>query len=101
MLKFKDKKEEQSAIEILKQGAQSEFWQLILKIMQESKEDIQAKQDSEDMKDLSAELYKSYNELFKAKKELIDTLMKTPENIISWLAKPQAERPKEFDPYDQ
>jgi hypothetical protein len=89
-----------SKIEILKQGKQTEFWRIIIDALEESKEDIQKKQDSEDLKELSPELYKIYNELFKAKKQLIDTLIKTPDNIISWLTKPVTER-QNFDPYDK
>jgi hypothetical protein len=92
--------EDPAKIEILKQGRQTEFWNIIKEVMEESKEDIQKKQDGEDIAELSPEQYKFRNELFKAKKEMIDNLIKTPENIISWLEKPETER-QNFDPYDK
>lgn len=88
-----------SKIEILKQGMQTEFWKIIIEAMEESRVDIQAKQDGEDIAELDADQYKFRNELFKAKKEFIDALSKTPDNLISWLEKPVSEKPKEFDPY--
>lgn len=50
------------------------------------------------MMDLPAEQYKVQNEVFKSKKEFIDKLIKTPDNIMSWLEEPNNEE-KEFDPY--
>lgn len=99
-MKFATPKEEQSAKEILKEGKKTKFWELIVASIQESKEFIQKEQDSEDLKDLSPELYKLTNELYKAKKAFLDVLAKTPDNLISWLEKPDNDR-KEFDPYDK
>lgn len=85
--------------EILKQGAVSAFWLLILEVLEESKRDIQEKQDSADIAELSAEEYKFRNELFKAKRELLNKLINTPENVISWLSKPEGQKAQDFDPY--
>lgn len=87
-----------SKMEILKQGKQTEFWRIILDTLEESREDIQNKQDGGDIAELSAEQYKFRNELFKAKKEFINALKNTPDNLISWLTKPENER-QNFDPY--
>lgn len=100
-MKFKDKKEEQNAIGILKEGSKSPFWKLIIKALEESKEFIQQQMDADEMQDLDEKLYKFMNETYKAKKAFIDSLMKTPENIMSWLDTPPAERPKDFDPYEK
>lgn len=89
-----------SQIEILRQGAQGEFWRIISETIRESIEYINDQMESEEMKDLTAEQYKFTNELFKAKKEFLNMLIKTPENVMSWLGKPEGER-KEFDPYDR
>ena len=99
-MKFKSKKEEQDAVDVLRTGAKSHFWGLIVKALEESKEYIQSQMDSEEMKNLEADQYKLMNELYKAKKEFLNILMKTPENIVSWLQLAPSERPKDFDPYD-
>ena len=87
-MKFTDDKEKQSAIEILKQGRKTEFWRLIVEAMKESKEVIQKTQDGDDIADLPSTEYKLQNEIYKVKKEFLDTLVNTPENIISWLEEP-------------
>lgn len=84
-------------IEILRAGIQTEFWKIIVEAMEESKEFIEKEQD-EDIQTLDAELYKATNELFKAKRKLIDKLIQTPENMISWFSKPNSDIPN-FDPY--
>ena len=89
-----------SKIEILRQGIASQFWGIILEIMQESKDYIEEQQNSEDMQGLTPEIYKLSNELFKAKKAMIDKLMEAPANMISWLEKPNNDR-KDFDPYEK
>ena len=97
-MNFKTKKERLDAEGILKQGTMTEFWKLIVRALQESKEALQKLQDGEDIANLPAEQYKLMNELYKAKKEYLDTLTRTPENIISWLQDPISEN-KDFDPY--
>ncbi len=99
-MKFKTTKEEANAKGILEAGKKEKFWELIMKSIDESIEYIQKEQDSEDMKELSPEMYKLTNELFKAKKEFLSTLKRTPDNILSWLEKPSSER-EDFDPYDK
>lgn len=97
---FKNSKEEENAKGILEEGKKTEFWKLIVRSMEESKEFIQSQQDDDDLKELTPEMYKLTNEIFKAKKQYLDTLIKTPDNIISWLEKPSSER-QDFDPYDK
>jgi len=90
-----------SKIEILRTGQQTEFWRLIVEAIEESKAHIQKQMDGNDILDLPPEQYKMVNELFKSKKQFLDTLIKTPENLMSWLETPPNERPKEFDPYEK
>ena len=87
-------------IEILKTGKLSEFWHIIVEAIEESRDDIQKKQDGEEIAELSSDQYKFRNELFKAKKEMLDALLNTPENLISWMTKPETEG-QNFDPYDK
>jgi len=94
-------KEPQRAIAILKEGTKSDFWKIIIEALEDSRHFIEEQQESEDMQELLPEQYKFTNELYKAKKEFLSTLIKTPENIVSWLESPPEEREKEFDPYDK
>jgi hypothetical protein len=87
-------------IEILRQGATSRFWLLIKEALKESEQTIAIEQDSEDMSEMTPEEYKFRNELFKAKRKFLDTLSKTPENIISWLEQPESDV-RDFDPYQK
>ena len=98
-MQFKNTEEEQSAIALLKEGTKTAFWELIKKSMEESKAFIKKQQDGEDIADLGPEAYKATNELLKAKIKLIDGLLNSPKNIISWLGKPATER-EDYDPYD-
>lgn len=98
MPKFKNKAEEETAKSILKDGKKTKFWQMVVEAMEESKQFIQNELDREDLLDISAEEYKYKNELFKAKKRMIDSLIKTPDNLASWLGTPEGKR-TEFDPY--
>ena len=84
--------------EILEAGMSSQFWRIIVEALEESIDFIQEQMDSDDLRELSAEQYKLHNELFKAKKQYLNTLINTPRNLISWLGTPDNER-KEFDPY--
>ena len=98
-MKFRNTKEENTAKAILETGKNEKFWEIICKSIDESIAYIEEQQDSEDMRELSPEMYKLTNELFKAKKEYLRTLKNTPDNILSWLEKPVSER-QSFDPYD-
>ena len=91
---------DQSKMEVLRIGKGGEFWKLIVEALQESIDFIQEQMDSDELKELTAEQYKLTNELFKAKKQYLATLMKTPDNLISWLGTPDNER-KDFDPYEK
>ena len=99
-MKFKNTKEEQDAKGILLEGKQTKFWALVVQSIEESIDFIKQQQESEDMKELSPEMYKFTNEVFKAKIVFLKNLIKTPDNIISWLEKPSNDRP-DFDPYDK
>lgn len=87
-------------MEILRAGKSTEFWRLIVEAMQESKDFIDEQMESEELQELSPEMYKLTNEMFKAKKKYLETLINTPDNLISWLGTPDNER-KDFDPYDK
>ena len=99
-MQFKDKKEKNNAKGILEEGMKTDFWKLIVDALKESKESLQRLQDGEEIADLPPEQYKLQMELCKAKKDYLDKLAKTPENIISWLEDPNNDT-TEFDPYDK
>ena len=76
ILKTKNK---ESLQEIIRAGMDSDFWQIIVEALQDSKEFLKQEQDSDDMKDLPPEIYKVENELLKAKRKYLDKL--TYQNI--------------------
>ena len=84
--------------EILKQGQLSEFWQIIVQFVRESKEHLRQEQDSDSLRDLPADQYKVENELLKAKIQYLDKLTDYPNTIIGWLQNPNQEE-KDWDPY--
>lgn len=91
--------EDNSKIEILQAGIKTPFWDLVVEAIKESKQHIQDQMDSDDLKELTAEQYKFQNEIFKTKKQFLDMLIRTPNNIISWMEKPTKDKPRNFDPY--
>lgn len=97
---FKDIQDKKTAEAILREGVKTKFWQLIVEALNESKESLQRLQDEDDISNLPPDQYKLQSELFRAKKRYLATLLKTPENIISWLETPNNES-KEFDPYSK
>ena len=96
MITPKDSKSKQ---EILQQGQNSDFWQIIVEAMKDSKEHLRNEQDADELRDLPADQYKVENELLKAKIKYLDKLADYPNTIIGWLQNPNSEEPKNFDPY--
>ena len=90
---------EQDKQEILRQGQSTEFWRLILEVLDQNVENLRAQQDSEDFKELSNEQYKIENELLKAKIKYNQKLKDLPNTLIAHLQTPNQEV-KNFDPYD-
>ena len=93
-----DTQQSQSKQEILRQGQQSDFWQIILEYIQESKGHLRQQQDSDELKDLPADQYKVENELLKAKIKCLDKLTDYPNTIIGRLQNPNEE--KNWDVYE-
>jgi len=97
-MQFKNQNEKDSAAQILKDGMQTKFWKLICEALDESREELLKYQDSEEFRNLPADVYKLENELIRSKRVYLETLKKTPDNIISWLGKPN-NNDENFDPY--
>lgn len=93
-----DPKESLSKQEILRQGQQSDFWQIIVEALKESKDHLRQQQDADELRDLPADQYKVENELLKAKIKYLDKLADYPNTIIGWLQSPNQEE-KNYDPY--
>ena len=85
--------------EILRLGAQGDFWQLILNALKKNKENLQTTLDGEDLTDLPADQYKLESEILKTKIKYIDKLSKLPESLIVWHENPDNIE-KNFDPYE-
>lgn len=96
---MKTVKDNKDAQEILREGKKTTFWRLIVEALNDSRVDIQEKQDGEDIASLPADKYKSQMELFKAKKELIDNHIGLPDSLVEHLGNPDNKK-KNFDPYE-
>ena len=94
-----DDKESQSKQEILRQGQQGDFWQIILDFIKQSREHLRNEMDADQLRDLPADQYKVENELLKAKIKYLDRLADYPNTIIGWLQNPSNEE-KNYDPYE-
>lgn len=92
--------EDKSSIEIARLGKESDFWKLVMQVLEKSIEKLRGDQDSDELKEIPAEQYKFENELIKAKIQYLKKLMETPDSIISWLQNPDNSS-VEFDPYDK
>ena len=86
--------------EILRLGAQSDFWQLLLDALQRNKENLRNELDSENLTELPADQYKLESELLKAKIKYIDKLLKLPDSLIIWHENP-SNKEEDFDPYEK
>lgn len=83
---------------ILDSGVKGDFWQIILAVIEESRQHLQTYSDSDKLKDLPAEQYKLESELIKAKRKYLTMLQETPDNLVSFLSSPD-NRAESFDPY--
>lgn len=99
-MKYKDDNERLALIQTLKEGKATAFWKLMVETIKESIKDIQAKQDSQDLQDLDPASYKVANQIFVIKKQLLETLINSPDNMASWLEKPESAE-ENMDPYSK
>ncbi len=99
MLDINNKKDSAAIQEVLKQGTKSEFWKLVVQAIEESKKHLRDLRDSDDLKDLPADQYKTESEIIKYKIKYLNKLLETPGNLSSWLENPDNKKP-DFDPYD-
>lgn len=91
----------ESAKELLRLGQLTEFWKVVCDALDDSIAHLQATQDGEDMKELTADQYKLESELLKAKKKYLVHLKNLPATLISFLTEPAGnlEKPVNYDPY--
>ena len=99
MLNIKNEKDSEVIKQVIETGVSSDFWKLLVQVLEESIEHIQKKRDSEDIKDLPAEQYKTENELLKAKIKYLKNLINSPADLVSWIESPDSRTP-EWDPYE-
>ncbi len=98
-MQFKDPKSKIDAQGILKEGMKTPFWKMISEALQESKDALARAQDGDQtLRELPPDQYKLESELYRIKRDFLSTLMKTPENLMSWLESPN-NNDTEFDPY--
>ena len=97
-LKLGRENDRKSAIEILKQGQDTDFWNLIQQAIQEGMEHLQNLIDSEKFEDMPPDQYKFEMEKLKAKKFYLKKLKDYPNTLINELENPEVEN-YNFDPY--
>ena len=100
MITFNTEGKRESAKETLRLGAKTDFWKLILEVLDDNIESLRKEQDSDEFRELDSHQYKTENEILKAKINYLKQLKKTPDNVIGWLGNPDS---GDFnpDPYDK
>lgn len=83
---------------IIRQGATSEFWKLICKIVDENIRLVEEQMESENMDDLPADEYKVMSQVLKLKKKMYLSLKDLPKSFLESKKLPDQSTPN-FDPY--
>ncbi len=94
------KKDNESIKAILETGKKGEFWQELIIVINESIDRLKDKQNKDDLRDLIPEQYKLESELLKNEISCLEYLKDLPDDIISWLDKPNI-TDEEFDPFQK
>ena len=84
---------------IIKEGVQSEFWQLILQSLDKRWNSLKDVFDSEDFDNLSADEYRLAHVAAKITKQEIKNMKQIPEDIFHSLETGTTEKVESADPY--
>lgn len=85
--------------QVLRDGASTEFWEVICKALDESLE-VGIANLQQDISELAAPEYKVTNEINKAKVKFLEALKDLPNSYAEFLEKPKEEGiVKNYDPY--
>ena len=93
-----DGDENMSMAQILREGANTEFWDVICKALDESM-DVGLSNLSQDISRLPASEYKITNEINKSKVKFLHALKDLPNSYAEFLEKPAEDKPASYDPY--
>lgn len=92
------KKDKASIQEILKQGMQTEFWDIIVEELNNQITQLHKEKADPNLRNLPAGEYKLYNELLFAKIDYLENLQKLPGDLIMQMESPSAKF-ENLDPY--
>lgn len=98
MRKIEDPKNRESIREIMRQGAASEFWQLVLEVLDQNIEHQQTMIEGDAIGDLGADEYKINMEVLKSRKRYLTMLKELPNTVILSLERPD-QKEVILDPY--
>lgn len=102
MLDINDPDQKNYIQDVLRQGAKTEFWQLIKQRLQLHITGVQNTLDSDAFENLIAEEYKIRTETLKKEKNNMLGMMDLPEKMVNELEKPEFfNQDKEADVYPQ
>lgn len=88
--------------DVLRQGAEGEFWQVICQRLQEHIDSVQTQLDSSELENLPAAEYKTLNEVLKSKKRDRIGIIDMPEVLVRELDSPDFfERKRDEEVYEE
>jgi len=76
-------------IHILREGAKSEFWDIVCQELNRTKDMVTEKRDGKDLAELPSDEYKVMSEVFKNRIFDLTDLQELPETLIMELSKPE------------
>ncbi len=97
-MKLKNPADSKNIQEVLRQGMNTEFWQIITQAIDDNIENLQEQMDSDKLLALPPDQYKLENEVLKEKRRHYQKLKELPLILIDWLQNPNQNEP-ELDPY--
>ena len=97
-MKLKNPADSKNIQEVLRQGLNTEFWQIIAQAIDDNIENPQEQMDSDKLFALPPDQYKLENEILKEKRRHYQKLKELPLTLISWLQNPNQNEPN-LDPY--
>ena len=96
----KNQPEENQSIGILRQGAHSQFWGLLVEVLEQNIEVVIEAMRDDSLKDLPGDRYKLEMEILKSKEKYLRELIDMPDTLSAWLASPENDGERfKLDPF--
>ena len=87
---------------ILKEGIKTDFWDVICQALERRITDVKNEEDSDNLKSLPSNEYKTESVILKAKRTIYEELKKLPTEVIDELESLENyNKDSEDDPYDK